>query len=79
MVSVVKVSFIIPTYNRAHVIRRSLESALDQTYQDFEILIVDDGSTDETFNALAPILQLPRVRYLSSKKTREVKPRATLE
>jgi glycosyltransferase involved in cell wall biosynthesis len=70
MVSVVKVSFIIPTYNRAHVIRRSLESALDQTYQDFEILIVDDGSTDETFNALAPILQLPRVRYLRLEKNK---------
>ena len=70
MVSLVKVSFIIPTYNRAHVIRRSIESALDQTFQDFEILIVDDGSTDETFDALAPLLELPKVQYLRHEKNK---------
>jgi glycosyltransferase involved in cell wall biosynthesis len=70
MVSVVKVSFIVPTYNRAHVIRRCIESALDQTYQDFELLIVDDGSTDETFSMVQPLLQLSHVRYLRHEKNK---------
>jgi glycosyltransferase involved in cell wall biosynthesis len=70
MNSVVKVSFIVPTYNRAHVIGRSIKSALDQTYRDFELLVVDDGSTDETFSALAPFLKLPNVRYLRHEKNK---------
>jgi glycosyltransferase involved in cell wall biosynthesis len=67
---VVKVSFIIPTYNRARVIKRSIKSALNQTYRDFEILIVDDGSTDETFDVVKPLVQPPRVRYLRHKENK---------
>ena len=42
------ITIIIPTYNRANKIHKSIASILAQTYQDFELLIVDDGSTDNT-------------------------------
>lgn len=41
-------SIIIPTYNRAHLIESTLDSVLNQTCIDFEVIIVDDGSTDHT-------------------------------
>jgi glycosyltransferase involved in cell wall biosynthesis len=42
------VSVILPTYNRAKLIDRAIKSILGQTYQDFELIIVDDGSNDNT-------------------------------
>lgn len=56
------VSVIIPTYNRAPVLRRAIESALSQTYPALEVVVADDGSSDDTADV---VLSLgPRVRYL---------------
>lgn len=42
------ITVVIPTYNRSDVLRRTIKSVLKQTYKNFELLIVDDGSTDDT-------------------------------
>ena len=43
-----EVSVIIPTYNRAKKVCRAIDSVLDQTYRDFEVIVIDDASTDDT-------------------------------
>jgi glycosyltransferase involved in cell wall biosynthesis len=58
------VSVIIPAYNRAFSLRRCIESVLNQTYQPFEIIIVDDGSTDDTCNLMESYLKNPQIKYI---------------
>ena len=41
-----RVSVVVPVYNRAHAVRAAAASVLGQTYRDFELILVDDGSTD---------------------------------
>jgi len=57
-------SIIIPAYNRADSVLQTLQSCFDQTYADFEIIVVDDGSTDTTLTVLNAI-QDARVRVVS--------------
>jgi glycosyltransferase involved in cell wall biosynthesis len=57
-----KVSVVIPTYNRASTVPRAIESVLAQTVTDLEIIVVDDGSSDETDKVLGEIFG-DRIRY----------------
>lgn len=62
-----KVSIIIPTYNRAKMLEKSVNSVLAQTYPWFEVLIIDDGSTDNTRQLVASFRD-KRIRYYQMEK-----------
>lgn len=57
------VSIVTPTYNRADFLPAAISSVLAQTYEDFELIVVDDGSEDDTRAVLEPFLGDKRVRY----------------
>jgi glycosyltransferase involved in cell wall biosynthesis len=57
-------TIILPCYNGARWVSRAIESILDQTYENFELLIIDDGSTDNSKATIAPHLRDERVRYI---------------
>ena len=58
------VSIILPTYNRASYLNRSVDSIINQTHTNWELLIIDDGSTDETLSLVKVYLnRFPNVRY----------------
>src|SRR6266516_320914 len=58
-----KVSVVIPTYNRVDLLRPAIVSVLNQTFQDFEIIIVDDGCTDSTSD-LVSAFNDARIKYI---------------
>ena len=58
----VLVTVVIPTYNRANIIINTIKSVLSQTYQNFEILVIDDGSTDNTKEVVLGISD-NRIKY----------------
>jgi glycosyltransferase involved in cell wall biosynthesis len=65
------ISIVIPTYNRAALLPAAIHSVQAQTRTDWELIIVDDGSTDDTSTAIAPLLRDdPRLRLLVNKGAR---------
>ena len=60
----VNVSVIIPTYNRAEALRRCLDSLINQTYNDFEVLVCDDGSTDDSEKVTNEFISSLTITYL---------------
>lgn len=62
------VSIIMPSYNTAKYISESVSSILRQTYTNWELIIVDDCSTDGTDDVVRPFLQDSRIRYIKNDK-----------
>lgn len=61
------VSVIVPTYNRAALLRETIKSILDQTYSKLELIIVSDGSTDETPQVVEDIID-DRIVFINNKE-----------
>lgn len=62
------ISVVIPTFNRGFIITKTLDSLLAQTYGEFEVVIVDDGSTDTTRNVVQPYIA-ENIRYVRTAHT----------
>ena len=56
------VSIIIPTYNRAKLVGKALKSIIDQTYKNWEVIVIDNHSTDDTDKIFKNFID-PRIRY----------------
>lgn len=59
------ISVVIPLYNKAHTITRTLESVLNQTYENFEVVIVNDGSTDDGVSVIQSFTNDSRVKIIN--------------
>lgn len=64
-----KVSVVIPTYNRADVLPRAIESVINQTYNDYEIIVVDDGSKDKT-QKIMESYESDKIKYIKHSTNR---------
>ena len=63
------ISVITPTYNREVMVQNTIKSVISQTFQDWELIIIDDGSIDNTEAVVEPFLKDPRIRYYKKQNT----------
>lgn len=67
LTSLPSVSIILPTYNRGSSLQVSIPSIINQSYSNWELLVIDDGSTDNTIDILRVFMQQdPRIRYFTN-------------
>lgn len=66
-----KFSIIVPTFNRGYMILPTLESLFNQTFKDFEIIVVDDCSTDNTEEVLQPYIDDNKLNYIKHERNKE--------
>ncbi len=60
-----EITVILCTYNRVNHLKNCIDSVINQTCQDWELVVVDDGSQDDTFELVNSYLQkIPKIRYL---------------
>ncbi len=64
-------SIVIPTYNREKLIPATLESIFSQTFTDYEVIVVDNCSTDGTEEMLKPLVQSGKIKYIKHEKNYE--------
>ena len=58
---------VIPTYNRSSYILETLRSVFAQTFTDYEVIVINDGSPDDTAKLLEPLVKTRRIRYFEQK------------
>ena len=64
-------SIIIPTYNRAFFLPNAIGSIINQKYTNWELIIIDDGSTDNTKEVVKPYLKDERISYFYQKQRKK--------
>lgn len=67
-------SIVITTYDRARIVRRCIDSCLAQSFDDFEVVVVDDGSSDDTLAVLSERYDDPRLRVVVHESNRGINP-----
>lgn len=70
-----EISVVMPAYNAAGYIAESIESVISQTYKNWELIIIDDGSTDNTAAIINQFNAEPRIKYLYQESGRQGKAR----
>ena len=63
------VSVIIPTYKHQDFVLATLDSVFAQTFTDYEVIVINDGSPDDTAEVLLPLAEAGRIRYIEQKNT----------
>ncbi|MCK5617522.1 glycosyltransferase family 2 protein [Candidatus Pacearchaeota archaeon] len=66
-----KLSVVIPTYNRAEILKTCLEKLVAQQGVDFEVIVVDDGSTDSTESVMSDFQKNPKITYIKQKSSHQ--------